>query len=353
MMKNILLTAVALLWASAANAFILNGEFNANSYVHTPLAPNAPLNPNSAAIVQELIQNSQGGFSVSVGDYAMPIYIVTNEPTVQIKGARAWDPTFDQWGKTQLEAHLNAVPIPSVFAPATGNDKSALIYRPATNELWELWGAELTGQTTVNSNGETVPEWSAGWGGHMTNVTSNPGYFLEDPRFPGYKWGANATSIAQLGTTITIEEQRRGVINHPLSFATTVTSSDGFVFPAQRGDGWAPGALVKEGMIFRFPASLNLDALGLSPYALMIAKAIQKYGMILTDTSGGGFTSIGAEGQGANSHPGFTSVYWDVGSGILGCGDPPPNNYSCWPDSGHLLAGIPWNQLQVTQPPAR
>ena len=102
----------------------------------------------------------------------------------------------------------------------------------------------------------------------MTNVTSNPGYFLEDPRFPGYKWGANATSIAQLGTTITIEEQRRGVINHPLSFATTLTSSDGFVFPAQRGDGWAPGALVKEGMIFRFPASLNLDALVLAPMRL-------------------------------------------------------------------------------------
>jgi hypothetical protein len=35
MMKKILLTAVALLWASAANAFIMNGEFNANSYVHT------------------------------------------------------------------------------------------------------------------------------------------------------------------------------------------------------------------------------------------------------------------------------------------------------------------------------
>jgi len=38
-------------------------------------------------------------------------------------------------------------------------------------------------------------------------------------------------------------------------------------------------------MIFRFPASLNLDALGLTPYGLMIAKAIQDYGMVLTDTS--------------------------------------------------------------------
>ena len=187
----------------------------------------------------------------------------------------------------------------------------------------------------------------------MTNVSGNPGYFLEDPNFPGLKWGFSATSVAGLGLVITIEEQRVGVINHALGFATTTTSSDGFVFPAQRGDGWSPGALVKEGMIFRFPASLNLDALGLTPYGLMIAKAIQKYGMVLTDTSGWGFSAITAEGQGANYYPGWTDVYWDVG-GILGCSASQPD-YSCWPDNGpgHLLDGIPWDQLQVIQPPAR
>ena len=87
----------------------------------------------------------------------------------------------------------------------------------------------------------------------------------------------------------------------------------------------------------------------------MIAKAVQKYGMILTDTTGAGFSAMGAEAQGANYHPGLNNVYWDQG-GILGClTTDPSTEYSCWPDAGagHLLDGFPFDQLQVIQPPAR
>jgi len=342
-----LLAAILALLSLRADAFIQDGEF-ANTFVNTPLALNAPLDPNSAAIVAELVHNTPSGWVVNVS--GVPIYFVDETvPTVQIRGPEGVY-------MVPVERQLSAVPLPGSFEPAEGSDNSAIIYRPSTNELWELWLAQPTGRTTVDSAGDIVPEWSAAWGGHMTNVSGNPGYFLEDPNFPDLKWGLSATKVAMLGLVITIEEQRVGVINHALSFATTTTSSDGFVFPAQRGDGWSPGALVKEGMIFRFPASLNLDALGLTPYGLMIAKAIQNYGMVLTDTAGWGFSAIGAEGQGANDYPGWTDVYWDVG-GILGCRDlPPPQvDYQCWPDAGpgHLLDRIPWNQLQVIQPPAR
>jgi len=341
-----LLAAILALLSLRADAFIQQGEF-ANTFVNTPLAPYTPLDPNSAAIVAELVHSTPRGWVVNVSSYAVPIYFVDETvPTVQIRGPAS------QYS-VPVERQLSDVPLPGSFEPAEGSDETAIIYRPSTNELWELWLAQPTGQTNVDSSGQIVPEWSAGWGGHMTNVSGNPGYFLEDPNFPGLKWGFSATSVAGLGLVITIEEQRVGVINHALGFATTTTSSDGFVFPAQRGDGWSPGALVKEGMIFRFPASLNLDALGLTPYGLMIAKAIQKYGMVLTDTSGWGFSAITAEGQGANYYPGWTDVYWDVG-GILGCSASQPD-YSCWPDNGpgHLLDGIPWDQLEVIQPPAR
>ena len=344
-----LLAAILALLSLRADAFIQDGEF-ANTFVNTPLAPNAPLDPNSAAIVADLLAHTPSGWSVNVGDNAGPIYIVDETvPTVQIRGP-------DSHYKVPVERQLSAVPLPGSFVPAEGSDKSAGIYRPSTNELWELWLVQPTGRNTVDSTGDIVPEWSAAWGGHMTNVSGNPGYFLEDPNFPGLKWGTSASSIAGLGIAITIEEQRVGVINHTIGFGTTCTGQ-GHVFPAQRDDGWSPDCLPKEGMIFRLPASLNIDALvrsdgqPLSNYAKMIAKAVRTYGMILTDTTGWGFSAWGAEAQGANYYPGFTDVYFDVG-GILGC-DPPPNNYSCWPDDGHLLLGFPFDQLQVIQPPAR
>src|SRR6516164_4635641 len=73
-------------------------EFAASSFVHTPLADNAPLDPNSAAWVTH-IQNEVAVFAfVNIDQYCPPIYIVdAMQPTMQIKGVRAWDPSFDQW----------------------------------------------------------------------------------------------------------------------------------------------------------------------------------------------------------------------------------------------------------------
>jgi hypothetical protein len=70
---------------------------------------------------------------VNVGDNAGPIYIVDETvPTVQIRGP-------DSHYKVPVERQLSAVPLPGSFVPAEGSDKSAGIYRPSTNELWELW----------------------------------------------------------------------------------------------------------------------------------------------------------------------------------------------------------------------
>jgi hypothetical protein len=148
-----LLGAILALLSLRAYAFIQDGEF-ANTFVNTPLAPNAPLDPNSAAIVAELVHNTPSGWVVNVSNYAVPIYVVDETvPTVQIRGPASHFLVPVEW-------QLSAVPLPGSFEPAEGSDKSAIIYRPSTNELWELWLAQPTGQTTVDS-AQIVAEWSA------------------------------------------------------------------------------------------------------------------------------------------------------------------------------------------------
>src|SRR3712207_128747 len=45
-------------------------------------------------------------------------------------------------------------------------------------------------------------------------------------------------------------------------------------------------AAIPEGTRFRLPASLNIDALGLPPMTAAMAKAVQKYGMVVRDRAG-------------------------------------------------------------------
>ena len=113
----------------------------------------------------------------------------------------------------------------------------------------------------------------------MTNVSSNPGYFPAP-------FGATASGLPAVGGLMTLQEETDGVINHALGFAVPYPKAGTFVYPAQRTDGTSTSdTAIPEGTRFRLPASLNIDALNLPRQVAMMAKAAQKYGMIVKDKS--------------------------------------------------------------------
>ena len=62
------------------------------------------------------------------------------------------------------------------------------------------------------------------------------------------------------------------------------------MFPAQRADGDSTAdTAIPEGTRFRLPASLNIDALNLPRQTAMMAKAAQKYGIVVATARRGGF----------------------------------------------------------------
>src|SRR5439155_21465737 len=117
-----------------------------------------------------------------------------------------------------------------------------------------------------------------------------------------------------------------------------------WAYPANRTDGQTSASnAIPEGTIFRLPASLNLDAMTMDPYARMLAKAVQKHGMVVWDRAGA--VSFRAENP-ANQYP-EGNPYTKAG-GILQC----PNGVSqqaCWADSNGRLKGFPWSQLQAVK----
>jgi hypothetical protein len=241
--------------------------FAAGSVWNAPLAANAALDPRSSVYVAELQRQLETTNPwINTTQHSAPIYTVpAGQPTVHV--------TLDSRNDPSLQAALDQVPIPADAAPAAGSDHHLVVWQPSTDTMWELWVA------TREADG-----WHADWGGRMDHVSQSPGYFLKP--HPG--WGATATSLPLLGGMIRVSELEAGHIDHALAFAIPHTRKwTSWSWPAQRSDGDvdSPDA-IPEGARFRLDPSLDIDALRLPPATAIIAKAIQRYGMILRDKSG-------------------------------------------------------------------
>ena len=315
-----------------------NREFAASSYVHKQLSPDAPRDRRSAIWVADLlrqIKTHYGVASVNIHQYTPPLYVVPrDEPTVHVGAKRQSDPS---WTFRPLQLQWASVPLPDNFQPSAGTDKEAIVYQPSTREYWEFWGLQRSDRKVVDSAGRTVDEWQAAWGGKIDDLATNPGYFPTTPQ--GYKFGTAATGLALLAGLMTVAEQRRGVIDHAIHIGLPETRRSVWTYPAQRTDGQDNDAnAIPEGTTFRLPPDLDLDAIDMDSYARMIARAVQKYGMVVRDTAG--TVVLYAENPVVR---GAADPYFGPG-GILRCA----KGYieaKCYPDGNNRLRGFPWNKL--------
>jgi hypothetical protein len=324
-------------------------EFAADSYVHKPLPRDTPVDPKSQAYVAGILRQIKahyGHADVNIDGGTPHIYIVpADQPTVRVKYVN-----WEQRSATfpPLQAQWMAVPLPDGFQPSRGSDKEAVVYQPSTGRMWEFWAMQKTGLRATDSAGRAVDEWGAKWGGRMDDIAHNPGYW-KTVQPQGHKFGTTASGIPFLAGILTVEELRRGEINHVVGFAIPQSARKSWSHPAQRSDGTSddPDA-IPQGTIFRLPADLNLDVIEMDPFARMIARAVQRHGMILWDTSGVvGFRAENPGDRYPDGHP-----FWK-GGGILSCppgADVPGHQavYRCWPPG--RLASFPWEKLIALQP---
>ena len=256
------------------------------------------------------MQAAYGHAALNTASYSAPIYTVpANQPTVNMTWNNCQHKTYVNPAFT---AALQNVPVPSNAVPSAGSDGEMVIWQPSTDTDWEFWRAS-------ESNGT----WSACWGGRIQDVSENAGVFAADT-------GATGSGLALLGGLIRVQDLRSGAINHAIDLSIPAARQGSWSWPAQRSDGYeANSDDPAEGETFRFPATLDLDLFNLSPGALMIARAIQRYGMIVTDQSGA--VSFQAEDPRPYEVNGAANPYQAYFSG----------SQSSW------LKGIPWQDLQT------
>ena len=192
------------------------------------------------------------------------------------------------------------------------------IYDPATGRLWEFWKA-------AKVNGM----WNACWGGRIDDVSTSRGYF--DRPF-----GSAASSLVNAAGMVTIAEARAGVIPHALSIALPQTKLQVAAWPAQRTDGrdTHPDA-IPEGARMRLDPTVNVDTLPMSRLGKALARAAQKYGLLVADVSEG-VVLDGESGQLA-IQAGRTDPWLAI------------FDKSRYETGGTVLDGFPWSRIQFVQ----
>lgn len=289
--------------------------FACSSVWNAPLSADAPLSPHSSQYAAQLLsQVKEYGGWISSYSYSVPVYTVSRDE-------RRVPVTLDISGPASVDelalAFKQGVPIPPRAKAAAGSDQHMVIWQPSTDTMWEFWHARLV-------NGV----WHARWGGKMTHVSSNPGYFT----YPS-DWGATATSLPLLGGLIGVRELQSGHIDHALALAIPHAATGVVAFPAQRSDGNEKTAgAIPEGTRFRLDPRLDISALRVPPVVRVIAEAAQRYGMIVRDQSGA--VTLYAQDPtplGRNPYYGAHGLFDGLSPAVL-------------------MRYFPWHALQVVRP---
>jgi hypothetical protein len=281
--------------------------FSPGSFWNTPLPDSAALDADSDGLVATLAaQVTEQKAWINTYQYSSPLYVVgPDQPHVRV--------ALDK-PSSSLSAAFASVPLPPDVVPARGSDAQLVVWQPATDTMWEFF------KLARRDDG-----WHANWGGRMTGMSSNPGWFVEK------NWGATATGLPLLGGLITLDDLRRGEIDHALALGVTRARSGVWSWPARRTDGATDNpTAIPEGARFRLDPKLDLDGLALPPLTRMIAEAAQRYGIVVRDKTG---SSVTFEAEDATR---FATDPWYGPGGWFGGRSP-----------SAVLASFPWSRLQA------
>jgi hypothetical protein len=302
-----------------------SGLFAPDSVWNACFPADAQVDPRSSELVEGLVQEvnrEQGagtGPYIQTDAYSTPLYVVGKRQ--QVVRVTLDDP-HAPWRRS-LQRAFRKVPIPRHARPAAGTDAHMTVWQPSRDMLWEFWQAR-----------RKRGRWHASWGGAIKHVSRSPGYFNASswPHLSAPSWGATASSLPVVAGTMLVRELRSGQISHALALSLPAPRAESFAWPAQRTDGTGPSDAIPEGARLRLDPDLNLDSLGLPPITLMIARAAQRYGMIVRDQT---HAAIGLYAQDPVHYK--RDPYYGR-RGLFGGQSPT-----------RFLASFPWDRLEVAR----
>jgi hypothetical protein len=283
-----------------------------------PLPASAPLDASSTGQAEVFGSHARAGGGLPNNwpgkfeddENAPNVYVVDSDrvPFAPVRfqcpnGAQSWW----NYDAAEFENYINnaypgryGVPIPSELVKSRSSsdtDSAVAIYDYKHDIQFNFWVFE-------GSNGNYTACWAGHSGGQYVgikdpakcNAMNAPDAFSKGDGTFCYPFGEDAAGFTDLGTNITIEEAKRGEINHAIAISVPQTRDDGFSYPATRNDGWCAsqgvGAAIGGsqnclylGQRLRLPADYDTSTIS-NPFTRAVAEAAKTYGFVVHDSAG-------------------------------------------------------------------
>jgi serine/threonine-protein kinase len=278
--------AGALLFAPSARALLPQGRPDA--WWRTEVSA-APVDPQSAEIIAWLVQ--QGGFGTGEVRIDFSIEVLEADASTPIV---PFTPTGD-WFDPDCDADPVPLPPGGALEGETGyecvsdGDCHLIVWRPSDRTLFEMWRANIVGPTFYGGC-LAVFDLARPWGDFGRGEDCSSADAAGFPIAP-LLFDADEVAAGEIAHAI------RFILPNPrIRFRT-------YVFPASHATQQASGgaSAIPYGARLRLRADFPLETLP-SEGARVVARALQKYGMLLAD--GGNIALTGRSDR-------FTTAKWD------------------------------------------
>ena len=182
---------------------------------------------------------------------------------------RKYDCTVVTSKGTVVTSAIKDVPIPDDAKPSAGTDGNVIVIYRVTGAEYNLWQAKRT---------------ETGW--KISNASVYNIFWDATPE----RYGSRGAGIPYYARLVRPWEIAQGHIDHTIAFGYPFPARDRCVFPASKTDGDSDlSDAIPEGARLQLDPQLteeDFDRLGLDRTGKIIARALQKYRMILVDYSG-------------------------------------------------------------------
>ncbi len=287
--------------------------FSDTSFWNAPLSANPEVDPRSPELIALLAKEPTGGFGINLFKWTIPVYEV-DEKTPRRKVAHhrltpeekaTWKVDRETFGHGP--GFDDGVPIPKAAVPDPEEDAHFAVVDWKARRAWDTWGFRVRPDGTYESN--TGMTYSLDGDG----VFRTEDFAVRDGESIHFHGPSRAAGVPAIAGLILYDEVAAGEIRHKLACAIRYPAFQEFVFPAAWTDGPTPGG-IPEGAVLQLDPALDLSRFDLLPGERVVARAAQRYGMVIVDYAGG--STLYGEGLWGHATKSWKGVLRDRNGGI-------------------------------------